>query len=931
MNDTNKELFQFLLNVVPRHMSDVSNSMSQELVDIRKNLIRKARIITEFRYFLKRYISDSKTEKKIRKFEADFFNTPPYNSPLQTNSKQKTMRKSISIDQDFINTLLNNEEIINVASPKLVKKSKNSNNNYNDNECFYIDSETNFVSYLFCPKEATPFLGLSLISQNSSVIINSIHDDPSIFINTLIKNQTHPNYAHITQKIIPSLFGYFSSSEYLELASNFYIKLLANDNVTPEVAIPILSPFFNSPASYRFTEKLYTDFFQRIIYDKKEPDQQNDILFKSPKPIIMSASPSIEQIKFSEIESSTDPRILNARLLNSCILKAAPLLPPQFFKIFRQMRVKRWTLKDWYNLFFREFILISMNQWIRSIFCDDYVELLLNIMSRNFVTRRELANLFKSILKLKSVFEIPQLFHCFKSQSTLYLLSIRNMQLLVSFLSENKILPKSVDTNSFINVQPKYWYLSFWCNVYSRREQHVSNSSLIDIKKSSNNRLVFHSFENVRTLIDNEEKKSDSSQFQKEFGTLQSLAEKYDQTNSIEFMLSNAGNGDFYHFAERRCLSNLIDLADDFEEVMEMLRLKDSISSWKNLLQSNENMLVLSHIQMFERRMDVLQSRPTFIKQAVFLNKIDESKFKRFSDAFLEIGRDWDLIVHSPRFTTLKFSSSLSYAPSPTINKTEKKDKKTSNISSSKSEAVTKNVPKKVVKIINSASSPSLSSIGDSNIDDDETLNISEISSDTDDDDDEETNRVHFRERNKKQEKLRRISINCSNSDFDKNSENNICRSMSSDGLFNKSNNKVEPFSPLKHLPVSFFETLDLVSLINHVRLPEKFFIMMKVLEQIEFFSTQPKTDFSLLIILLQNIPGQILISMYVMLNVFAMREPNIFLLCSELERKRWLNFEQIVLKCASENMNFLTKLLNLQSAVQDEFNRWKDKNFKNW
>lgn len=939
MNDSNQELFRFLMEMVPRNMNDVSNSMNLELVDIRKNLIRKSRIITEFRYFLKRYLSDSKTEKKIRKFEADFFNSPTFKKTSPTDPKSKTIRKSISIDQEFLKCFLINEEIIGFGSPLSIKKS-NKASTYGINECFIIDSEDNFISYLFSPKEATPFLGLSLVSQNSSVIINYIHEKPLPFIQCLIKNQNHPNYVHITQSIIPSIFGYFSSLENLDCASNFYIKLLSCEEVTPDIAIPILAPFFNSPASYRFTEKLYSEFFRKIVFSETEDDQEIDNAKIETQNAKISPSPSIELNKASSFNSSTDPRVINARLLNSCILKAVPLLPIQFFNIFKQLRVRRWTMHDWYNLFFREFILISMNQWIRSSFCDEYVEILFNIMSRKFVSKKELAILFKSILNQTSIYEPPQLFQNFKSPSTLYLLNIRNMQILVSFLSENKILPPSVDTFSFGNVPQKYKYMSFWCNVYSRRNQSSSSSFLFtleEVKKSENDRLVFQSFDSIRDEIENEEKKSNLIQFQKEFRILQTLAEKYGQTNTVEFMLKNSGKGEFHQFAQLRCLKNLIDLADDFEETMELLRQKDSISEWISLVQSNENMLVLSHISMFEKRMDVVQSMPTFIKQAIFLNRIDESKFKRFSDSFHEIGSNWDMIVHSPHFSPFKYSSSLSYAPSPTIKNSKEAQSNRPNMNSNINIQKKKSDSKKR-KIVNSSSSPNLSNLNDN--DDDKSPNMSELSSDTE-------NPLFSpisqnSERENKIQNLRKISINYSNSEIEKNNDQNLndgkinihmSRSMSSDGLFiNKTNNKLEPFSPLSHLPNAFFETLDLVSLISHVRLPEKFFIMMKVLEQIEFFSNQPKkTDFSLLVLLLQNIPGQIIIPMYIVLNVFAMREPNIFLLCSEQERKRWLNFEQIVLKCASENFGFLSKLLNLQSEIQDEFNKWKDKNFKNW
>lgn len=936
MNDSDQKLLQFLVNIVPRQISDVSNKMQQELVGIRKKLIRKARIITEFRYFLRIFFYDSKTEQKVKKFEADYFNSPYFNPSEPPESGRKVLRKSISIDQNFLNSLLNNEETGNIVPPQTIKKTKNSRgkDNYSDSECFDSEHDSDFVTYLFNPKEVTPFLGLSLVSQNSSVILNHIHENPSILIEGLLKNQDHQFYVHITQKIIPSIFGYFASTEHLDLASFFYTTLIATPNVTPDMAIPILSPFFNSPATYRFTEKLYSEFFKNIVYEDSD-DNEFKKHYKPPHKPAMMTSQSMEFNNAQTIKESSDPRVQNSRILNICILNAAPLLPPQFYRIFKQMRIQKWTLKDWYNIFFREFILISMNQWIRASFCDEYVEILFNIMSRKFTTKKELAILFKGLLKLSPIYEPPEIFNCFKSLSTLYMLNIRDMQILVKFLDDNKILPPSVDISSFNRVPKKFRYLSFWCNVYSKKRRN-SIPFLPELKESNDNRLVFQSFSTIRKRIENDEYKSETNKFKKEFQALQTLAEKNDQTNSIEFMLRNTGKGEFHTFAQKRCYLALMNDADNFEEMMELLRFKDIVSGWRNLLQSNENMLVLSHISIFEKRMDVVQSMPIFIKQAIFLNKIDESRFKKYSEKFAEIGTDWDIIIHSPHFLAFKFSNSLSYAPSPTLKKSKKTNGSISSSSSSAKVEKNININNHGKKLVNSASSPDLSKLAN---DDEESPNISEVSSDTEHNllpkrDLVQNNLNINRSSNKKQIT---ISVNCptsekgsSNESYNNNNvEVHVTRSMSSEELYAQSKGEVQPLASFKQLPNTFFETLELVSLIHHVRLPEKFLIMLKTMEHIDFLSNNQNTDFSLYYLLLQNIPGQIILPIYVELNVFAMREPSIFLLCTETERKRWLRFEQIILKCASENLDFLAKLINLQSALQDEFNQWKSKNLK--
>ena len=110
-----------------------------------------------------------------------------------------------------------------------------------------------------------------MIAQDASFLINYFGNN-SIELAKVIINSKNVidtiDYYHLIFQIIPSLFGFFHSSEHLNLATKFYqnvIDLIADN---PKDSIRILQPFFTIPATYRYIEYVMTNFFQQIVICK---------------------------------------------------------------------------------------------------------------------------------------------------------------------------------------------------------------------------------------------------------------------------------------------------------------------------------------------------------------------------------------------------------------------------------------------------------------------------------------------------------------------------------------------------------------------------------------------------------------------------------------------------------------------------------------
>ena len=94
--------------------------------------------------------------------------------------------------------------------------------------------------------------------QDASIFIPHIYNNLGQFANSIIQCSKSQYFDYIINSAIPSIFGFFSSDEYTKLASVFYTHIVGK--ASPEIAIQILAPFFQSLPTFRFIVCVMTPF-----------------------------------------------------------------------------------------------------------------------------------------------------------------------------------------------------------------------------------------------------------------------------------------------------------------------------------------------------------------------------------------------------------------------------------------------------------------------------------------------------------------------------------------------------------------------------------------------------------------------------------------------------------------------------------------------
>ncbi|OHT01239.1 hypothetical protein TRFO_31982 [Tritrichomonas foetus] len=872
-----EEAMQMLIKSVPVNISNYVNDLYNELTDLRKYLIRKSRIITEFRYFIH----------------------------------------------------MKNEDISNFSNSTPTSPSSGSNSSYTIGS---VPEGYDKVVALFQPREVQTFIGLSMVSQNSSFLLNYLHENPALLVSCVLKSQKLPIFTHLTQCIIPSIFGYFASSEQMDYAHCFYLIVI--DSAPASVAVPILIPFLSSQISYRFIEFALTNFFKKIAKRK---------LINTP-----------------------EENMRNAKILIMCLRQAVPLLPEQLLQLFRQIKEKQWRLSELIELFFMKFIFPTINNWLKSSCCDHYINDFISIMQATCKLQKSLLNLFDKLCYTKSAFYVPQLFQKFDLPSIQYYLCIKDIQILVKLLENCKILPPFVDLTSFDKVPQQFQYISFWCSVYPTSDTTVScnvNQDTLINRVNTAGRLVYPIYSH---------EKEENSEYKRQFGALHSLSKEKDPIKNIEFILANSGNDEFHEYAKHQCFHQLVKTADTFELAMEIKRLYLILKNWQSLLDAHEEKLILSHIGSIRTRRNVLKKLSITVQTAAHLNYIDEKDFEKHLQSLAAVGKDWDFLIHH---TGVNKSCVLTRPSPPIIMERQSSEDNTdddSNILCKSNPNSDSNLASrdKIEQSIGYKKTELVNTNGDNNNSINNSLkNKIGIFSPLKNSNHKRLSNPNIKSKNlnpiptpaKEPAQLpnnKALTTNTdsisSNSNVSKTESSSVktnFKSCSESNLPNMTDNhnqnvlnpmlsdkaKAQSVDSIGDIllanpdiiPSGFFETLELFSSIPKVGLYKRFLILQKAIEQIDFFAPEDKLNTALFSLFLKNIPGSILLPLYAELNVFAMREPEIFMNCSEQQRKRWIRFERMILKCATLDESILSRLVKHQNALQEDYHAWRGSNSK--
>ena len=258
----------------------------------------------------------------------------------------------------------------------------------------------------------TPTFSTYKIKSDIIKIISNLYMNLDILISILSKITNRNDYEYIIEVIIPSLFGFFSYDEQIQIAVIFYTQVIAM--IEPKIAKIIIKPFFNSPLTYPFFESSFTEFFQRFTYDNQ-------------------ATMSIP----SNINNS-------AQFLFDLFIKFIPLLPHEHISLL-QILTRHFDRQDCDDFIINGFLLYNLKNWYRnkkSIKKEVFVKI-----CDSFQTQKEKIDQFYSVI-LTNV-KIYQRYKNYELPEVNFMINIKDFCSFANIL-ENISLP--IDSQTFSSI-----------------------------------------------------------------------------------------------------------------------------------------------------------------------------------------------------------------------------------------------------------------------------------------------------------------------------------------------------------------------------------------------------------------------------------------------------------------------------------------------
>ena len=392
--------------------------------------------------------------------------------------------------------------------------------------------------FVIDPEEAAPPRISPQLIQQSSHLLSFIHSKTADLIDAVIEFKDQELFYWLINSSIPSLFGYFSSPEHLQLAFSFYMRVLTS---APKNLGPIiLKPFFDSPAIYRFIESVFQPFFEKLFRDSR---------FETSKS------------KFNDLVS------FYARDLSKLIMQSSCLLHSSHSVILKFMK-EQWNTSETVEFIINIWLKSHAMQWLRA---DGHMSRI-NVVDEVFNYINKSKELISSILdKLcyaEPQFELPDMYTTFDQPYLMFYSSFMDLSLLAKVISLKCELSPAMTI--FLSEHPLKYHM-FWFKIFPKRPMPHSFSQ---------RRMVFH--EKAETIEENPD--FDRLWRQVENSAEENEMEPYDFLNSsrMEKAVRSFGEG-FMDYAFSLSINHLVEAADNFETFLNYKLSLSMIEKWLSI------------------------------------------------------------------------------------------------------------------------------------------------------------------------------------------------------------------------------------------------------------------------------------------------------------------------------------------------------------
>ncbi|OHT17630.1 hypothetical protein TRFO_00899 [Tritrichomonas foetus] len=162
--------------------------------------------------------------------------------------------------------------------------------------------------------------------QHTSLLVSYVYGNIEQLVNGVAAMKFSDEFPFIVSSMLPSLFGFFVSAEYMEHAVKFYTTFVKTQR--QKVTLVVIQPFFCSVLTYRFVESVMDGLLFKL---GAESELNNESTFQD------------FMAKYSN-------------LLTKLLVDNMPLLPSSFFEIFRVVLNNKWKKPNMISLFFSNFV-----------------------------------------------------------------------------------------------------------------------------------------------------------------------------------------------------------------------------------------------------------------------------------------------------------------------------------------------------------------------------------------------------------------------------------------------------------------------------------------------------------------------------------------------------------------------------------------------
>jgi hypothetical protein len=222
----------------------------------------------------------------------------------------------------------------------------------------------------------------------------------------------------------------------------FYAQVV--EIAKPSLAVVILDPFFNSPATFRFLECALEPFFSAFLFEHTvtRPADRKQLI--AP----------------------------HGSFLIDCFVKAAPLLPESHLKILRTIRAKEWSTEHFADLVLVRWLWRATALWLAASPLSGEQRYLDRVLAAVGCQKQAIRKLYHTLFSTTSLYTAPTLFHSFDQNFLTFYLCVNDLCLLARMLQDHFQggLPCGLTFAEFLEVDARFQYHWFWCHLFQRSQ-----------------------------------------------------------------------------------------------------------------------------------------------------------------------------------------------------------------------------------------------------------------------------------------------------------------------------------------------------------------------------------------------------------------------------------------------------------------------------